>query len=128
MSIEYSIETAYGIIVASDDSDVALAIIDAYCDPEDPRMEEISFPKFNKDYPLLSIGSSSDSWSGSIKDNVIFYIGETRKDINPRDGSYDAFYTSELEPDAEGKRELNEFLVRFGIEDEPGICVWASVF
>lgn len=128
MGVEYSIEIAYGLIVASDDSDVALAIIDAYCDPEDPRMEEINFTKFNKDYPSLSIGSSSDSWSGSIKNNVIFFIDETRKDINLRFGSYDAFYTAELEPNADAKRQLNEFAARFGIEDEPGNCIWGSYF
>lgn len=129
MSVEFSIETGYGLIVAADDSsDIAKAIIEAYGDPKDPRLAEISIGKLQRDYPSITVGSSSDSWSGSIKENVIFYIKDTRKDINLRFNIYDAFYTSELEPDADAKRQLNEFAARFGIENEPGICIWGSVF
>jgi hypothetical protein len=128
VSIEYSIGTAYGVIVANDDSDIALSIMAEYGNEGDSRLGEMSISKLNKDYPSISVGSSGDSWSGSIKDNVIFYIRDTYKDINPRDSTYDAFYTKELKPDADSKKELEEFLVRFGIEDEPGICIWGSVF
>lgn len=127
MSVEYSVGVAYGIVVASD-SDVAVAIIDAYCDPENPRIEELNILKFNKDYPSVSFDTSSDSWSDSIKNNVIIYIKDTHKNINPREGGFDAFNTNELEPDAEAKSQLNQFLVRFGIEDEPGMCIWCSIF
>jgi hypothetical protein len=128
VSVEYSIETGYGVIVANDDSDIALAIIDAYGDPKDSRLGEISICKLQRDYPSINVYSSSDSWCGSIKDNVIFCIEDTRKDINLRFRCYDAFYTTELEPDADAKRQLNEFATRFGIEDEPGVCIWGSLF
>jgi hypothetical protein len=127
MSIEYSVGVAYGIIVASD-SPVASAIISAYRDQEDIQLGEMSFLKFQEDYPTLSLNTSSDSWSGSITNNVIFYIEDTFKNINPRDDSYDAFYVNELEPDIDAKQELNQFAVRFGIEEEPGICIWSSIY
>lgn len=128
VSIEYGIATAYGLIMANGDSDVASAIMEAYCDEEDPLLGEINIFRLQKDYPSINVSTSGDSWSGSIKDNVIFYVEDTYRDINPRDSTYDAFYTKELKPDAEAKRELNQFLVRFGIDDKPGICIWASVY
>lgn len=129
MSVEYSIETAYGIIVADDDSSViASEILAAYCDSEYPRLAEINITKLQKDYSSLNVGSAFDSWSGSIKENVIFHIADTRKNLNPRDSAYDAFYIKELNPSDEAKAQLKEFAARFGITDEPGICIWSSVF
>lgn len=128
VSVEYSIETAHGVIVADNESDIAMAIIEAYGQAEEPRLGEINITKLRGDYPSIKVGVSFDSWCGSIKENAIFYIDETHRDINPREGGYDAFNTNELEPSDEAKRDLNQFLVRFGIEEEPGTCIWCSIF
>lgn len=126
MSAEYSVGVAYGIVVGSE-SDIAATIIEAYCDDAAPRLEEMSIIKFNRDYPSMTLDTSADYWSGSIKNNVIFYIGDTYKNINPKDDSYDAFYANELEPTEEAKKELSKFAAHFGIEDTPGICIWSCI-
>lgn len=126
MSAEYSVGVAYGIVVASE-SDIAAAIIEAYCDDEAPRLEEMSIIKFNREYPSMTLDTSADHWSGSIKNNVIFYIGDTYKNINPKEASYDAFYANDLEPTDEAKNELSKFADRFGIEDNHGVCIWSSI-
>lgn len=127
VSVEYSVGVAYGFVVAID-SNIASKIMAAYCDPEEQRIEEISYYDFKRDYPSLLIETSMDNWSGSITNNAIFYVADSFKNINPRDDSYDAFYVNDLEPTTEAKNELSKFAARFGIEDTPGMCIWSSIF